>query len=154
MNYLILILAFLPIVVEVPIDKKLWKEGKNDKPLTTILRYIVFLGLATILGTFGVMDWWQAFILLVAIHATFFDAAINKFNIKKGIFYHPDTHWWDRIWGGIASSRFGKPTYVFMRLLILYTGWAIAFHWDWVMGDYPQIADYGYWGALLEFFKF
>jgi hypothetical protein len=138
MKHLILLLAFLPILAEVFIDKGLWKKGKDDKPISTILRYVIFAGLSVIFMIFGIITWWQALVLMVVTHAAFFDFAINK-SRGLGWFYHPDTNWWDKIWGGIAGMRFGKITYVLLRLFIYWIGWIVAFHWSWIStGDTPD----------------
>jgi len=152
MNHLLLVLGFLPIVAEVELDRKLWREGKDDKPLSTILRYVFMAGLSIVFLIFGILTWWQAFIFMVFTHAAFFDSAINVFALKQGVFYHPDTNWWDRIWGGIASMRFGKIIYVFLRLWIYWVGFLLSFKWDLVQGNY--ITEGTWWEKISQFFMF
>jgi hypothetical protein len=87
---MIYILSVLLVVLEIIADKYLWKIGKLDKPITTIIR----VGLILLIASF--YDFWPALLLVISVHWMLFDFSLNisrwnelparKFLAK--LFYH------------------------------------------------------------------
>jgi hypothetical protein len=140
-NLILIIVSILPIIGEVIFDKHRWMEGKDDKPLSTYLRVATFMVLALLFGYLSEFGFWiGAFtggLFLFGIHYMFFNTVLNisRPNIK-----------WNYRKEGEFLTQFPWTIEVAVRMWVLYVTWASYFHWDWVLGDYPQ--------TLIEYFKF
>jgi hypothetical protein len=157
MNWILLLLGFMPIPLEIAYDKYRWAEGKEDKPLSTYLRVGVFALIVIALAVMDVSDWWKTLIFLTTTFGVFFDNILNLFRQpRKPLFYHPAkkkkgifnmaTYYWETGWNMIANGVHWSME-VFIKFIIYWTGWMVMFHWDWICcSAYPS--------DLIDYFKF
>lgn len=146
-DLVIILYALSTVPIEIIFDKAMWREGLNDKPLSTYLRIGSFIILA-IIFTFMTHQFawsWETLRVLVAggvfafsVHWLFFDNVMNM--TRKGIKWNYQKKG-DFMW---------KLHWIFKILLKLWTAWVswlFFFHWDWIccMG-YPE--------KLIEYFQF
>ena len=138
-----MLIPFLPVVGEIAFDHWRWKNGKDDKPLSTYLRVVAFVFLAIGMAFIvGVGNAWvvliTAGIFLFATHLLFFDYSLNVTRKGKHIFYHADGELWN------VAPWYGE---LFIKLVVYWSAWVAFFHWNWVCcGEYPT--------KLIEYFMF
>lgn len=136
---LIMLVALVPVGIEVILDISLWKDGRDDKPISTIFRSLLMFAIALAFAITGISTAWQTMVLLAGTHFLFFDYTLNLVRFKKiqrwsyyaerEIFYH-----------------LGWAVGLGVKLLVFYSAWATFFHLDWLHGNYPD--------RLIEFFMF
>jgi hypothetical protein len=159
MNWLIILITFIPVIAEIFFDKWRWSKGLDDKPISTYLRGILFIIIAVILGfIYKDTPFWHTCIaglaLVVTTHGVFFDNFLNfARNPRKPFFYHPAKKKggiFNMIFYHIASfwnmlaNRVHWTTEVFVKFIWYYSVWTSFFHWEWVAyGNTPiKLLDY------------
>jgi type IV secretory pathway TrbD component len=91
-----IIFCFIPLAIERIIDPELWAMGKDDKPITTIIRGLLIAVITLHLYfTYGV-NWYATPVACVAWYALF-DPWINQ-ALNKHMMYHPNRPGWDGWW--------------------------------------------------------
>ena len=80
-------LVLLPCYGEVAFDWLMWKNGKNDKPISTyVVRPVLFLGTVYLLWTTEGKELWKVSFLVLSAFLAFFPLFINWVR-KKDICY-------------------------------------------------------------------
>ena len=76
-------------IIEIVVDILIWKRKGNDKPYTTIVRIVLMVIAAWIIGNF-----WNTLFVIFATHFLVFDFSLNISRWKKitGIFYYRPYH--------------------------------------------------------------
>jgi hypothetical protein len=137
-NYLILLILMLPIPLEIIFDLNMWKDGLNDKPISTILRVISFVGFSFVATAYlqGLsMDWTTLAYLITGglagfgLHFLLFNYALNVARPDKKISYRKE--------GELLTPLF----WVYELALRLFTSWVTVlsfFKWEWIAVGVPQ----------------
>lgn len=132
-----MVIATCPIWIEIIYDKWLWKNDKDDKPISTILRAVFFILISIFFWAVDVAAIWQGGVLAFGMHLLFFDYSLN---LGRGLnfFYHSEKDLWNRV------PFYGE---LFIKLVIAYSCWVAFFHLSWITdGDTPV--------KLYEYFMF
>ena len=126
----------------------MWANGKDDKPSSTIARWVYFICIGIFFWAIDMSAIWQGIVAAFGMHLLFFDYSLNLVR-GKAFFYHGVNDYWINIklWSKrIALPADAIPWYgeLFGKLVIAYSCWIAFFHLSWItIGDYPKdLIDY------------
>ena len=141
-------MALIPIYQEIRFDIRMWNDGKDDKPWSTIIRVWLFVVLGLITGWILDGNFWivsiTAGLFFGATHYLLFNPWLNISRFPhKSIGYRKEGEWW-----------YGKPYIMeyFAKIWLWYVSWLLLFHWDFVQGNYETVGTW--WELVNQFITF
>ncbi len=147
-NWIIMLMALIPIYQEIIFDNWRWADGKDDKPASTFIRVFLFIVLGLVTGFILDGNYWitsfTAGLFFAATHWLLFDPWLNRSRTpKKPWSYNVKGDLW-----------FNKPLLFeyYAKLWLFYVTWLGLFHWDFIQGDFESVGTW--WELVIQFITF